>query len=147
MNFLIKRQEALCIKLKLFWHKFIFFNFEIVTTCEICHRSYEVCCLYGFFFYHILSYSFGYIFYNFMYGCIFYVLLFNCVNCVLFCYVNVFFLLYMFCSVYSVSLCCSVYCLCVNVYCTILYCTTATGCQSNCSQQNISYAVDKKLLL
>ena len=29
--------------------------------------------------------------------------------------------------VYSVSLC-SVYCLCVNVYCT-----TATGCQPNCS--------------
>ena len=34
------------------------------------------------------------------------------------------------CSVYSVSLGCSVYCLCVN-----LYCTTATGCQPNCSQQ------------
>jgi hypothetical protein len=32
--------------------------------------------------------------------------------------------------VYSVSLCCSVYCLCVNVYCT-----TATGCQPNCSKQ------------
>ena len=45
------------------------------------------------------------------------------------CFVNyVFLLLCMFCSVYSVSLCCSVYCLCVNVYCT-----TATGCQPNCS--------------
>ena len=31
-------------------------------------------------------------------------------------------------SVYSVSLCCSVYCLCVNVYCN-----SATGCQPNCS--------------
>ena len=31
-------------------------------------------------------------------------------------------------SVYSVSLCCSMYCLCVNVYWTI-----ATGCQLNCS--------------
>ena len=39
----------------------------------------------------------------------------------------VFLLLCMFCSVYSVLLCCSVYCLCVNVYCT-----TATGCQPNC---------------
>ena len=29
----------------------------------------------------------------------------------------------MFRCVYSVSLCCSVYCLCVNVYCTVLYCT------------------------
>ena len=36
----------------------------------------------------------------------------------------------MFCFGYSVSLCCSVYCLCVNVYCT-----TATGCQPNCSKQ------------
>jgi hypothetical protein len=31
----------------------------------------------------------------------------------------------MFCSVYSVSLCCSAYFLCVNAYCT-----SATGCQS-----------------
>jgi len=30
-------------------------------------------------------------------------------------------------SGYSVSLCCSVYCLCVNVYCT-----TATGSLPNC---------------
>ena len=36
----------------------------------------------------------------------------------------------------NVELCCSVYCLCVNVYCT-----TATGCQPNCSQQNISISM------
>jgi hypothetical protein len=34
----------------------------------------------------------------------------------------------MFRFVCSDSLCCSVYCLCVNVYCT-----NATGCQPNCS--------------
>ena len=45
-----------------------------------------------------------------------------------YCYVYVFLLLSMFVSKYCVSLCCSVYCLCVNVYCT-----TATGCQPNCS--------------
>jgi hypothetical protein len=47
---------------------------------------------------------------------------------------------YTFCSVYSVSLCCSVYCLCVNVYCT-----TATWCQPNSSQQThiISYNIFK----
>jgi len=39
-------------------------------------------------------------------------------------------LLSMSCSGYSVSLCCSVYCFCVNVYCTV-----ATGCQPNCSWQ------------
>jgi hypothetical protein len=33
-----------------------------------------------------------------------------------------------FCVVLCIFLCCSVYCLCVNVYCT-----TATGCQPNCS--------------
>jgi len=45
-------------------------------------------------------------------------------------YVYVFLLLCMFRSRYCVSLCCSLYCLCVNVYCT-----TATGCHSNCSYQ------------
>ena len=43
-----------------------------------------------------------------------------------YCYVYVFLLLRMFCSVYSVSLRISVYCLCVNEYCS-----TATGCQLN----------------
>jgi hypothetical protein len=32
--------------------------------------------------------------------------------------------------------CCSMYCLCVNVYCT-----AATGCQPNCSLTNISYHI------
>jgi len=43
-------------------------------------------------------------------------------------YVYVFLLLRTFRSRNSVSLCCSVHSLCVNVYCT-----TATGCQPNCS--------------
>ena len=81
------------------------------------YRSYKVCCLYGCYVYHIVSYCFGSIFYHCMYCCVFCMQLFNIVN-------YVFLLL----SVYSVSLCCSVYCLCVNVYCTI-----ATGCQPNCS--------------
>jgi hypothetical protein len=49
----------------------------------------------------------------------------------------------MFCSVYSFSLCCSMYCLCVNVYCT-----TATGCQLICNWQIyhiISYHIIKNL--
>ena len=45
-----------------------------------------------------------------------------------YCFVYVSLLLCIFLSGYSASLCCSVYCLCVNVYCT-----TATGCQPNCS--------------
>jgi VIT1/CCC1 family predicted Fe2+/Mn2+ transporter len=82
-----------------------------------------------------LSYSFGSILYHCIYGCVLCVLLFNFVNLVflllcLFILIVMFMysLLCMFPSVYSVSLCCSVYCLCVNVYCT-----TATGCQPNCS--------------
>ena len=37
--------------------------------------------------------------------------------------VYIFLLLCLFRSGYSVLLCCSVYCLCVNVYSTLLYCT------------------------
>ena len=87
------------------------------------YRSYEVCCLYGCFVYHILSYFFCSILYHCIYGCMVCMLLFNIVN-------YVFLLLYMFRSGYSVSLFCSVYCLCVNVYST-----SVTGCQPNCSQQ------------
>ena len=47
-----------------------------------------------------------------------------------YCYVYVFLLLCMFRSRYSVLLCCSMYCMCVN-----MYCTTATRCEANCSYQ------------
>jgi len=67
---------------------------------------------------HILLVPF---YYHCIHGCKSCVLLFNFVN-------YVFLLLCMFGSGCSVSLCCSVYCLCVNVYCN-----TATGCQPNCS--------------
>ena len=48
----------------------------------------------------------------------------------LFNFVNyVFLFLCMYRSEYSVSLCCYVYCMCVNVYCS-----TATGCLRNYSE-------------
>jgi hypothetical protein len=62
------------------------------------------------------------------------VLLFHCICDCMCCMLvfnfvyYVFLMLYMFRSRYSVSLCRSVHCLCVNVYCT-----TVTGCQPNCS--------------
>jgi len=56
----------------------------------------------------------------------------------------VFLLLCMFRSRYSVSFCCSVYYLCVNVYST-----TATVCQPNCSYQihHIIYHINQKSFL
>ena len=94
----------------------------------------RVCCLYGLFVYHILSRSFGSIFYHciyiyiYIYGCMFCMLMFNFVNCV-FLLLCVCILIVMYVrSVYCVSLYRSMYCLCVNVYCT-----SATGWQPNCS--------------
>jgi hypothetical protein len=45
-------------------------------------------------------------------------------------------------SGYSVLLCCSVYCLCVNVYCT-----AATGCQPNCSELKTSINIKNAVSL
>ena len=49
---------------------------------------------------------------------IWYIMYHYCYVYLFYCYVYVFVLLCMFRSVHSVSLWCSVYCLCVNVYCT-----------------------------
>ena len=51
-----------------------------VCVCVCVYRSYDVCCLYGCFFYHIRSHYFGSVLYHWIYGGIFCMLLFNCVN-------------------------------------------------------------------
>jgi hypothetical protein len=56
-----------------------------------------------------------------MFGYIFRMFVFYFVNYVfLLLYLYILIVVFLFRSVYSVSLCCSVYCLCVNVYCTVL---------------------------
>ena len=74
--------------------------------------------------FHILLVPF---FYHCIYSCMFCMHLFNFVNYVFLllclCILTVMYVLYIL-----ISLCCSMYCLSVN-----LHCTTATGCQPNCS--------------
>jgi len=63
-----------------------------------------------FFSLYVCMYVYVYVYvYIYVYGFMFCMLLFNFINVV-------FLLLCTFCSVYSVSLCCSMYCLCVNYY-------------------------------
>ena len=83
--------------------------------------------------YHTKFYCFFHILLVVMCINVYTVVCFACLYLILYitysyCYIYIFLLLCMFRSRYCVSLCCSVYCLCVNVYCT-----TATGCQPNCS--------------
>jgi hypothetical protein len=78
-------------------------------------------------FFHVLLVPFFMIVYMvvcFVHFCLIFYIMYS------YCYVYVFLFLCIFCSVYSVPLCCFLYCLCVNVYCT-----AATGCQPNCSKQ------------
>jgi hypothetical protein len=62
-----------------------------------------------------------------------------CVFIVMFNLIVIFmyFLLCMFHSKYSVSLCCSVYCLCVNVYCT-----TAIGARGGAVVEALRYKLE-----
>jgi hypothetical protein len=78
-------------------------------------------------FFHILLVLFCIIVYMVICSVCFYLILYTIY---FYCYVCILLLLCMFRSRYCVSLCCSVYCLCVNVYCT-----NASGCQPNCSLQ------------
>ena len=82
--------------------------------------SHEVCCLYGCFVYHILSYSFGSILYHCINGCMFCMLLFNFVNYVflLLCLCNLIVMYVLFCVFcFTVLFCVLFVCTCVLCYC------------------------------
>jgi hypothetical protein len=76
-------------------------------------------------FLHVLLVPF---FYHCIYGFMCCMFSFNFVSYDFYSYIHVFVLLCMFFSLYCISLCVFMNCLNVNVYCT-----TATGCQPNCS--------------
>jgi len=83
-------------------------------------RSYEVCCLYDYFVYHILLYSFDSILYHFMYGRMFCRFLFNVVNYVfLFLCLCILIVMYVpFCVFCFIVLFCVLFvCKCVLYYC------------------------------
>ena len=86
-------------------------------------------CLYGFFVYHILSYSFGSILYHCIYVRMFCMLLFNSVNYVISIFVYLIcIVMFMYSCCYVCSVLCILFfyvlfvCICV-LYCTVLYCT------------------------
>jgi len=86
------------------------------TIRRYINISYEVCCLYGFFVYHIISYSFSSIFYHYIYGCMFCMLLFNFVNYVflLLCFCILIVMYVLFCVFYFTVLFCVLFvCKCV----------------------------------
>ena len=100
---------------KSLWHRF----------WNTLYTSHGVCCLYGCLFYHIRLYCYDSKVYHFILG---FMCMLNSVNCVLLLYCYEFLSLCLFRSLYSVSLYCSVYCLCVNVHWS-----AATCSQPNCS--------------
>jgi hypothetical protein len=93
----------------------IWFRWKGIMRRIIAH---EVFCLSGFFVYHIPSGYAGSIIYIYIYIYIwmFCMLLLNFVNHIFLMFT--YFYCYL-CSVYSLPLCHAVYCLCINVYCTL----------------------------
>jgi hypothetical protein len=107
-----------------------------VSTIIRRYIDHEVCCLYGFFTYHILPYSFGSIFYHCIYGCMFCMLLFN--------FVNYEFLLLCLCILIVMYVL-----FCVLFYCVVLYNVLCKSALYYCHQvstqlqsTNISYHSD-----
>ena len=114
---------CLCVLIVVFMYSYCFYVFLLLCLCILAIFMYSYCFVCVLIVVFMYSYCYIYVFLLF---CL-------CVLIVMFMYsyyVYEFLLLCTFRSEYSVTLCSSVFCLCVNVYCT-----AATGCQPNCSEQ------------
>ena len=94
-----------------------------LTLSEGICRSYEVCGLYSWFVYHILSRSFGSILYHSIHSCMFCMFLFHFVNYVFLlsylCILIFVMFMYFYCYVYSVLVC--IFCFIV-LFCVLFVC-------------------------
>ena len=100
----------------------IFFRILLVLFCNHC----TYCCMFCMLLFNFVNYVFFLLCYVFLLLCL-------CILIVML-YIIIVMFMYSYCYVCSVpgtvSLCCFVHCLCLNVYFT-----TATGYQTNCSYQ------------
>jgi hypothetical protein len=103
------------------------------NSIRSCTENIKCAACMVFFVYHILSHSFGFIFYHCVYGCMCCMLLFNFVNYVLLLlFLCILIFMYLFCSVHSVF---------IVLFCVLFVCKCCHRVSTQLQLTNISYIV------